>query len=103
MSETAHWIRLGTTGEGFEASTARPLLLSAEAAGIDWPSSCRNGTCRTCMQRLRAGEVSYRIEWPGLLAEEKAAGWILPCVAHPESDLVVTSPWDEDAPERSPG
>ena len=39
--------------------------------------------------RAPLGAVSYRIEWPGLLAEEKRAGWILPCVAHPATDLVI--------------
>jgi len=34
-----------------------------------------------------AGRVSYRIEWPGLLPEEKAANYILPCVAFPASDV----------------
>lgn len=76
-------------GRAFAAPAGQSLLLSAEQAGDAWPSSCRNGTCRTCMQRLRQGEVSYHIAWPGLLAEEKADGWILPCVAHPESDLVL--------------
>jgi ferredoxin len=33
--------------------------------------------------------VRYRVEWPGLLAEEKAEGWILPCVALPDAGLVV--------------
>jgi ferredoxin len=52
-------------------------------------SSCRNGSCRACMTRLVQGRVRYQVEWPGLLAEEKAQGWILPCVACPESDLVL--------------
>lgn len=41
------------------------------------------------MKQLLSGRVAYRIEWPGLLAEEKAEGWILPCVAYPEADLVI--------------
>lgn len=65
------------------------LLESAERAGIELLSSCRNGTCRTCMCRLVVGEVRYRIEWPGLSQEEKAEGWILPCVAEPRSALVL--------------
>ena len=76
----------------FDAPAHRAVLLSAEAAGVTMPSSCRNGTCRACMQLLVSGRVSYRIEWPGLLAEEKAAGWILPCVACPETDLVLQGP-----------
>jgi ferredoxin len=65
------------------------MLLSAEAAGIALASSCRNGTCRTCLCRLRAGQVAYDMEWPGLSAEEKSEGWILPCVALPRSDCVL--------------
>ena len=67
----------------------QPLLLSLEQGGMDWPSSCRNGTCRTCIGHLREGSVRYAIEWPGLSAEELAAGCVLPCVAHPTSDLVL--------------
>ena len=82
-------VSLDPSGERFEAPADRTLLLSALEAGVDLPSSCRNGTCRTCMQQLREGRVGYRIEWPGLLREEKDEGWILPCVAYPESDLVI--------------
>ncbi len=84
-----HHVRLEPAAITFQAASDQPLLLSAAAAGIDFPTSCRNGTCRTCMKQLLSGRVTYRIEWPGLLAEEKADGWILPCVAHPETDLVI--------------
>ena len=33
--------------------------------------------------------MRYVIEWPGLSAEEQAEGLILPCVAVPESPLVI--------------
>ncbi len=71
----------------FDAWATQPLLISAEQGGINWPSSCRNGTCRTCMGQLGHGQVRYEIEWPGLSAEEKAEGYVLPCVAFPCSDL----------------
>lgn len=80
---------VGAGGPTFEAREDQPLLLAAEAAGRPFPSSCRNGTCRTCMHRMLSGEVRYRIEWPGLLEEEKREGWVLPCVAHPASDIVL--------------
>ncbi len=73
----------------FDAWSHQSLLLSLEAGGIDWPSSCRNGTCRTCFSKLVAGQVRYDIEWPGLSADEKAEGYILPCVAYPCSDLTL--------------
>lgn len=65
------------------------LLEAAEMSRVQLPSSCRNGTCRTCMCRMVSGEVTYTIEWPGLSAEEKAEGFILPCVARPVSDVVL--------------
>ena len=80
-------------GWQFPASAGQPLLLSAAEAGIALPSSCRNGTCRTCICRIKSGAVRYRIEWPGLSAEEKAEGWILPCVAQPMADLTLDIPF----------
>ncbi|HEY8356762.1 MAG TPA: 2Fe-2S iron-sulfur cluster binding domain-containing protein [Ramlibacter sp.] len=80
---------LAPSGRRFAAPSDAPLLQSAEAAGIAVPSSCRNGTCRTCLRPLNAGQVRYAIPWPGLLPEEKAGGWVLPCVAYPLSDVVV--------------
>ena len=65
------------------------LLEAAELSRIELPSSCRNGTCRTCVCRLVSGEVTYTIEWPGLSAEEKAEGYVLPCVARPTSNVVL--------------
>ncbi len=65
------------------------LLQAALAAGVRLPSSCRNGSCRACLARLLSGQIHYLVEWPGLLAEEKDEGWILPCVACADSDLVI--------------
>jgi len=73
----------------FDAWANQPLLHSMEQGGVNWPSSCRNGTCRTCIGKLEAGTVRYDIEWPGLTQEEKDEGYVLPCVAHPCSDVVL--------------
>ena len=85
--------RIAPDGPAFDAPADVPLLISAEAAGIAMASSCRNGTCRTCICSLESGSVSYRIEWPGLSTEEKAQRWILPCVAFPQSDLNLRLPY----------
>ena len=79
-------------GQQCDAWPEHTLLQSLEQGGLDWPSSCRNGSCRTCIGVLREGEVRYAIEWPGLSAEEKAEGCVLPCVAYPLSDLVLEAP-----------
>ena len=82
--------RIAGGGAVFEAPAALPLLLSAEQAGVMLrESSCRNGTCRTCICRLVSGQVAYRIDWPGLSLDEKREGFILPCVAHPASDVEI--------------
>ena len=75
----------------FDAPVEATVLASAQASGMALSNSCRNGTCRACIGQLREGRVTYRIEWPGLSAEEKAAGYFLPCVAYPASDLDVCS------------
>ena len=85
-------VRVDPRGFGFDTAPGQTLLRAADAAGIELPSSCRNGTCRTCLCRLRSGEVRHTIDWPGLSAEEKTEGWILPCVAEPLTDVVLDVP-----------
>ena len=92
MSGDTFLVRIEPLGREFEAPRDETLLASARAAGLVLPSSCRNGTCRACMCRTVEGRVSYSIEWPGLSAEEKRDGYILPCVARPESTLTLQVP-----------
>lgn len=72
-----------------DAFSEDSLLLSLEMGGSNWPSSCRNGVCRTCVGQLISGTVRYAVEWPGLSAEEQAQGYVLPCVAYPCSNVVL--------------
>lgn len=82
---------LGLPGQGvtLAAPADRTLLQSMQRAGVAWPSSCRNGTCRACIGHLVAGSVRYGVDWPGLLPEEKATGAVLPCVAYPLDDVTL--------------
>lgn len=89
MSETFR-VTLLPGGETFPAAADQTLLLAGLAAGITLPWSCRTGTCRTCISHLVEGRIEYRVEWPGLSYEEKAEGFILPCVAEPRSDVTIT-------------
>lgn len=68
------------------------LLEAARAAGFKLPSLCRNGTCRECIARVLHGDVHHRIPWPGLSADERAEGWVLPCVAVADSDVTLLQP-----------
>jgi ferredoxin len=91
MGETVR-IRLQGQGWEFEAAAGVPLLLAAERAGIRLPSSCRNGTCRTCLCRMEGGSVRYLVDWPGVSPDERREGCILPCVAVAETDLTLIAP-----------
>lgn len=84
-----HIAQVEPAGLQFDVERDLSLLEAAEMGRVQLPSSCRNGTCRTCMCLLKNGSVAYDMEWPGLSAEEKADGWILPCVARPTSDVVL--------------
>ena len=84
--------QLNPHGVSFDLPSDTSLLEAAELAGMQLASSCRNGTCRTCICQLVGGEVFYRIEWPGLSFDEKREGLILACVAYPLSDLVIELP-----------
>ena len=85
-----HLVRYG--GHTISAREDETLLAAALRAGLDVPSSCRTGTCRTCIALLVRGEIHYIVEWPGLIPEERAQGWILPCVAQARSEVEIEFP-----------
>jgi ferredoxin len=88
-SPTWYTATVATEGLQVDAPDNQPLLLSLEQGGANWMSSCRNGTCRTCIGQLSEGSVRYEIEWPGLSTEEMDEGYVLPCVAYPCSNVVI--------------
>lgn len=99
---TNYAVTLQPSGWRFESRAQTTVLLEAQRAGIRLPSSCRNGVCRTCMCRMLRGQVDYVVQWPGLSSDEKAEGWILPCVARARSDLLIEASGAEAVKEREP-
>jgi ferredoxin len=89
---TPYSVRIEPLGVSVPIAAPTTFLAGTRAAGIELPSSCRNGTCRTCIALLTQGQAHHLIEWPGLSAEEKQEGFILPCVAVPDSDGVLQVP-----------
>jgi ferredoxin len=87
-------ITLLPDGQAFTADAGQTLVRAAALAGIRLPTSCRNGTCRTCMCAAQ-GKVDYGALRPGLSSEEIEDGWILPCVAHAATDLILDAPGAE--------
>ena len=82
-------IRRHPEGQVWEALPDQTILEAADQALVSLPASCRNGTCRSCISHLLQGEARATVEWPGLSAEEKAQGCILPCVYVARSDVVL--------------
>lgn len=83
---------LPSTAQALRAAQNQTLLQVLLQAGVPWPVSCRNGTCRACIGQLAQGRVRYLVEWPGLLPEEKTVGCVLPCVACAQTDVVLLGP-----------
>ncbi|MDO9316000.1 MAG: 2Fe-2S iron-sulfur cluster-binding protein [Burkholderiaceae bacterium] len=92
------WVVIEPHGWRFKARSGVSLVESARDAGIVLPTSCRNGTCRACLCRVLSGRVRHLIEWPGLSADEKLDGCILPCVATPETALRIEVSGATEAP-----
>ncbi|MBT9597372.1 MAG: 2Fe-2S iron-sulfur cluster binding domain-containing protein [Vitreoscilla sp.] len=94
MSDTpAATLRILPQGWAAPVQPGQSLLEAAQTAGIRLARSCRNGTCRACRCLLLEGTVRYRIDWPGLSADEKADGWVLPCVALAAGDVAIDAPF----------
>ncbi|HVZ00081.1 MAG TPA: ferredoxin--NADP reductase [Dongiaceae bacterium] len=71
------------------------LLAALLRAGADVPFSCQEGTCSSCIVKLRAGTVAVR---PGILKtlrrEDLDEGLVLACLARPRT-VSVTIDFDE--------
>ncbi|UUZ49446.1 2Fe-2S iron-sulfur cluster-binding protein [Massilia sp. B-10] len=75
---TRYQIRLMPMDRTIAVDAAGSVLAGAEAVGVVLPSSCRNGTCRTCICLLERGQVRYLVAWPGLSSDEKKKAGFCP-------------------------
>lgn len=66
------------------------VLVSAQAAGVDLPTSCGAGVCTTCAAQILEGEVE-QVDAMGLGPEIVAKGYALLCVSYPRSNLKIES------------
>jgi ferredoxin len=76
------------SGFQFELIPDMTLLEFAETVGVSLPYGCRQGQCGTCATRLLQGHVTMQTE-DGLSAEQKRAGFILPCVSEVHGSICI--------------
>jgi ferredoxin-nitrite reductase len=77
-------------GQAIDSDDSQTILEIATSAGVALDSSCQSGSCGTCKQKLLEGDISYSGDPDGLEDDEREAGYILTCIAHPVGRVVLT-------------
>ncbi|MFW5963849.1 MAG: 2Fe-2S iron-sulfur cluster-binding protein [Natronomonas sp.] len=90
--------------ETVRVGSGETVVDAAERAGVALPYGCLYGACGTCTAELLEGEMCHRKPPRALKPRSLEAGYVLPCIATPESDCrlrvghgiqaeVVGTPW----------
>lgn len=85
-------LQLANSGAVLDVRAGETLLAALERQGYRPDASCRVGSCGACRIRLLSGRVTTDAEEAdGLTAEERAAGYVLTCVARPLGDVTLAT------------
>ena len=82
--------------ETFECDSDTTILDALEEAGLDHPSSCREGACSSCAMKIEEGTVNQE-EQSFLDEDQMEEGYVLTCVACPTSDTLTLLSEQEEA------
>jgi ferredoxin-NADP reductase len=78
---------LGDSGMTVQVSADETIIEALEAAGVDVPTSCREGICGTCETQVIEGEVDHRDSF--LTEEEHEMGTMMICCSRARSERLV--------------
>jgi len=75
-------------GKTYDCKPEETVLDGLTRHGVLLPSSCRSGTCQTCMVRAVKGTPPVSAQ-EGIKDTLKAQGYFLACICKPEEDLEI--------------
>ena len=85
----SHQVKLADRAVSFTVEDGESVLAAGLRQHLALPFGCQSGGCGSCRVRKLGGEVHYDLDPPALSPDEKAAGYILMCLARPLSDLTL--------------
>ncbi|MFB6183224.1 MAG: 2Fe-2S iron-sulfur cluster-binding protein [Haloarculaceae archaeon] len=88
-STVVDFVRADGTLQSLSVGPDQTILAATDDADIDLRYGCREGKCVSCTARLLEGEVEYVTPPRALDEDQRAAGFVLLCVARPATDCVV--------------
>ena len=95
----SYQVRLYNQAEGIDqtidVSEESYILETAEEQGMELPYSCRQGVCASCAVKTLEGTVD-QTESTYLSEDQIAEGYVLICIARPQSNCVFETHKNEE-------